>query len=223
MIRQSVPSSLVGIAALLLLSGCASNEIKEENADLKQQVEQLQTRNQQEAQLRQDYADKLQASQNLSTTEKARARAEVAALRKDLRQALEVNEVNIQRLANLTVIDIQHSVLFKSGQAELSQEGKAVVSEIAEVFKEYPGFHMRIEGHTDDQPIHAKLKARYASNWELSGARAATVVKYMIYALGVPGENLSIAGYADYRPIAENNTDAGRAQNRRIRAVLFRG
>lgn len=86
----------------------------------------------------------------------------------------------MQKLENLTVIDIKQSVLFESGQAELSTQGKAMVKEIAGVLGNYPDFHMRIEGHTDNQPIHANLKPRFPSNWELSGARAATVVKYMI-------------------------------------------
>jgi len=206
----------IGVAALLLISGCASNEIKEEDEAFKQQI-------QQEEQLRQDYADKLKSTQAVSEQDKAEARAEVAALRQDLDRALAENRTHIQKLESLTIIDIQHSVLFRSGEAELSKEGKVIVNEIAEALKQHPGFHMRVEGHTDSNPIHTNLKARYPSNWELSGARAATVVKYMIHALGVPAESLSIAGYANYRPVATNTTEEGRSQNRRIRAVLFKG
>jgi len=222
MIRQYLSPTIISVAALALISGCASTEIKEEKAALKQQILQVQQQKQQEEQLRQDYADKLQSVQTLSAEEKAKTRIEVSTLRRDLDRALKENSANIKKLENLTVIDIKHSVLFKSGQAELSAEGKTVVSEIAAVLKNHPDFHMRIEGHTDDQPIHANLKARYPSNWELSGARAATVVKYMIYALDMPGDSLSIAGYAHYRPMMGNDSDAGRAQNRRIRAVLFK-
>jgi len=218
MIRKTLSATIFSAATLLLTIGCASTDIKEQNTTLNQQTKQLQ----QEAQLRQDYADKLEKTKMLSAEEKSQAQVEIAALRKDLQHALKENQANMKKLENLTVIDIKHGVLFKSGQAELSADGKAVVNEITEVLKLYPGFHMRIEGHTDDQPIHENLKARYPSNWELSGARAAKVVKYMIYALGVPGENLSIAGYANYRPVATNDTDTGRAQNRRIRAVLFK-
>lgn len=213
---KRIPTTFLTVMALLTIGGCSSTGIKQENTELKQQVEH-------ETQLRQDYADKLSAAQTASVQEKEKVRAEAAALRRDLNRALQENQANVQKLENLTVIDIQQNVLFKSGQAELSAEGKTVVREIAEVLKKHPGFHIRIEGHTDNQPIHATLKNRYPSNWELSGARASTVVKYMIHALNMPAENLSIAGYASYRPAASNDTEEGRAQNRRIRAVLFKG
>jgi len=206
----------VTLTAVLVISGCSSTGIKKENENLKQQM-------QQEAQVRTDYADKLKAAEAKSAEEKKRAQSELAALRRDLNKALDENDAIIQKLENLTVVDIEHSVLFKSGQAELSAEGKKVVKQMAEVFKQHSGFHMRIEGHTDNKPIHANLKQRYYSNWELSAARAATVVRYMIFALNVPVKSLSIAGYADNRPIASNDSEEGRAKNRRIRAVLFKG
>lgn len=203
------------ICMILTVSGCSTKAIKTENEELKQQI-------QQEEQVLQDYADKLESTQESSLKERTRHQAEMATMRRDLNKALEDNQAVVKKLENLTVIDIEHSILFKSGQSELSQEGKEIVKLIAATFNKHKNFHMRIEGHTDDLPISAKLKHRYYSNWELSAARAATVVRYMIFALDVPRTNLSIAGYADNRPVANNDTEEGRTQNRRIRAVIFR-
>ncbi|MFC1748909.1 OmpA family protein [Pseudomonadota bacterium] len=211
---------LVKLATLLFAvvfigMGCSGKALKQENADLKQQSSQDQ-------QTIQDYADKLRAAEQLSEQESVRYDAEMETLRRDLDTALKENQVLVKKLEDLTIIEIEHSVLFGSGQADLSSEGKSVVKEIAAVFNNYTGYHMRVEGHTDNLPMNAELKQHYFSNWELSAARAANVVRYMIYALDVPSKNLSIAGYADNRPIATNDDKAGRAQNRRIRAVVFR-
>lgn len=203
------------LAITLITAGCASTALKEENAALKQQLSQ-------DEQTLKDYADKLTAANKLSEEEKSRAESELAAMRRDLNNVLQENQVHVKKLEDLTVVEIKQSVLFKSGQAELSKEGKAIVTEIANTFSQYSGYHMRIEGHTDNMPIHEKLKQRYYSNWELSAARATTVVRYMVSALKVPAKNLSIAGYADNRPVASNDTKEGRAQNRRIRAVIYR-
>jgi chemotaxis protein MotB len=93
---------------------------------------------------------------------------------------------------------------------------------IAEALEDYPAYHLRIEGHTDDKPVSKNLKTTFASNWELSTARATAVVRYMIYGLKVDPQRLSAVGYAQYRPAADNSTKEGRATNRRIRAVVFK-
>ncbi len=210
--RLTTGSSL---AVLLSISGCSTTGLKQENIDLKQQV-------QAEEQMRKDYADRLRAASKISEEERASRQAEVASMQRDLNKVLSEKQVVIKKLEDLTIIEMQQSVLFSSGQAELSQEGKALVKSISTAFNKYDGYHMRVEGHTDNMPIRAQLKQRYFSNWELSAARAASVVRYMVYGLGVSGKNLSIAGYADNRPIASNDTDEGRMQNRRIRVVVFK-
>ncbi len=201
--------------AALVLSGCASTALKEENASLKQTVAQDQ-------QALRDYADKLQAASEMSAQDKAQAEAQMDALRSELNKALQEKQVLVKRLEDLTIIEMQYDVLFESGKVDLNRSGRDIVGQIAEAFKKYPDYHMRVEGHSDNMPIGEPLKQTYYSNWELSAARAATVVRYMIYGLNVPGENLSIAGYADFRPVADNTSKDGRAQNRRIRAVIFK-
>lgn len=212
---------IIYIAGLaLLLAGCSGMEkLKTENASLKQQVSELE-------QIKKDYSDKLSSAQRISEEEKARIREEMERMRADLSQKLEQqiseNQALIQKIDELTVISLAEESLFGSGQADLTQAGAATISKIAEALAEYPTYHLRIEGHTDDKPIGKNLKSKFASNWELSTARATSVVRYMIYGLQLDPQRLSAAGFAQYRPAADNSTTEGRATNRRIRAVIFK-
>ena len=80
---------------------------------------------------------------------------------------------------------------------------------------------IRIEGHTDNVPISTKLQDRFKTNWELSTARATTVVRYLIDQGGVDRQYLSAVGYADTHPLASNDSEEGRSSNRRIEIVLY--
>lgn len=205
---------------LLLLAGCSGmDKLEKENASLKTQVNELE-------QVKKDYSDKLSSAQQNSAQEQARLKEELEQLRTDLNQKLQEqisqNQVLIQKVKDLTVITLNEELLFGSGLAELTQSGAMVVNKIAEALAGYPGYHLRIEGHTDNKPIGKPLKSKFTSNWELSTARATAVVRYMAYGLKVDPQRLSAAGYAQYRPAAENDTAEGRAQNRRIRAVVFK-
>ena len=80
---------------------------------------------------------------------------------------------------------------------------------------------IRIEGHTDNVPIGVKLRERFATNWELSTARATSVVRYLIEEGGIDRTAISAGGYADTRPVEGNDTEGGKAANRRIEIVLY--
>lgn len=96
-----------------------------------------------------------------------------------------------------------------------------MLKQVSDVLKNINEKQIRIEGHTDNVPIKGKLKDRYPSNWELSTARATSVVRYVVEEGGVNSGNLEAVGYADTRPVAENDTEDGRAVNRRIEIVLY--
>lgn len=209
------------VAALLLTTGCSGmKKLEDENTSLKKQVSELE-------QVKNDYADKLQAAERMSAAEQEKLRSEMDRMRADLTSKLNdeirQNEVLVQKLDALTIITIGEEALFGSGIADLTLDGAKTIDKIAETLNQYPGYHIRIEGHTDDVPIGKTLKDKYASNWELSTDRAGSVIRYMIYGLKVAPERLSAAGFAHYRPAADNGTKEGRAQNRRIRAVVFKG
>ena len=113
------------------------------------------------------------------------------------------------------VVFVTDGVLFDSGQAQLRPEGAQVLSRLALVFKPI-GNPLRVEGHTDNRPISTY---QFQSNWELSGARAGTVVRTMI-AGGIKPTRVRGDMYADTRPRTTNGTEAGRAKNRRVEIIV---
>jgi chemotaxis protein MotB len=114
------------------------------------------------------------------------------------------------------VLELQTDILFGSGSAKLSDEGAATIREVGGLLGQIPDRRFQVEGHTDNVPIATKA---YPSNWELASARAINVVKEMVDA-GLPAKRVSGAAFADSRPTATNETDEGRAQNRRIEIVI---
>jgi chemotaxis protein MotB len=116
----------------------------------------------------------------------------------------------------LVVTIVTDKVLFDPGQAELRAEGREVVDKLAAAISRLPN-KLAVEGHTDNVPI----SGRYASNWELSTARATTVLRELIERHGIAPARLSAAGYADERPVAGNDTAEGRAANRRVELVVL--
>jgi chemotaxis protein MotB len=116
----------------------------------------------------------------------------------------------------LVVTIVSDRVLFEPGQADLRHEGREVVDKLAAAIGRLPN-KLAVEGHTDNVPI----SGRYASNWELSTARATTVLRELIERHGISPSRLSAAGYADERPQAPNETSGGRAANRRVELVVL--
>lgn len=112
-------------------------------------------------------------------------------------------------------IEIKSSILYKSGSAHLSRQARPVLKKIARTLAKFPN-QIQVEGFTDNVPIRTPT---YPSNWELSAARAASVV-HLFTQSGVPARHLSAIGYAEHKPIASNKTAAGRQKNRRINIVV---
>jgi chemotaxis protein MotB len=115
------------------------------------------------------------------------------------------------------VISLSAKYFFDSGKAVLRSEVFPIIDQIAHIIQPLDR-EIRIEGHTDDVPIQTPS---YPSNWELSAARATHVIKYLLEKFNFPPQRLSAAGYAEFRPIALNSTEDGRARNRRVDIVLL--
>ena len=115
------------------------------------------------------------------------------------------------------VISLPEAGSFPAGRAELSTQARNVMFDLAQELRGLPNL-IRVEGHTDDVPIHTP---QFASNWELSTARATMVVQYLIEAGGVDPARLAAAGYAEYRPRLSNDTPDARARNRRVDIVVL--
>lgn len=115
-------------------------------------------------------------------------------------------------------IHILDDILFGSGDAMIKKSSTKILSGISTILKSIPN-DIRIEGHTDNIPIN---NSAYQSNWHLSVARALNTAYYLINQENLPADRVSIVGYAEYRPVAENNTIMGRKLNRRVDIVIIK-
>jgi chemotaxis protein MotB len=118
----------------------------------------------------------------------------------------------------MTMVD---KILFPSGSADISKEGKLVLDKVVNILKDVKDRRIQVEGHTDNVRIYSAIKTKYPTNWELSTARATQVVRYLQEAGGLDPAVLSATGYSEYQPVAPNDTDEGKSKNRRIEIVLL--
>jgi chemotaxis protein MotB len=160
-------------------------------------------------------------AQELDSLRKQKAEAEKRlaaqrAITERFRKMIDSGKIKISLRGGRMIMNLPSGVLFASGKADLSPEGKTVLTDVAAVLKEFADRKFVIAGHTDNAPLRgSKLK----DNWELSTTRALTVTKFLIEQGVAPGA-LSAAGYGEFDPIADNTTDAGKQENRRIEIIL---
>ena len=115
------------------------------------------------------------------------------------------------------VMSLRESAFFAPGDAVLQTESLPVMARVAQSLTKLPG-QIRLEGHTDNTPIHTH---KFPSNWQLSTARAITVLKFLTNRYNIPSERLAVSGYGEYRPVAPNDTPQNRAKNRRVAVVIL--
>ncbi len=125
------------------------------------------------------------------------------------------DRLKARKVARTIHLQLYNNILFAPGSAELKGDGKTLLDDLAGVFDAYD-CTVAVEGHTDNSPI---ANTRYPSNWELSTGRATTVARYLI-GRGYDPARLQARGYADTRPLASNDTPAGRARNRRVSLIV---
>ncbi|MFP4061284.1 MAG: flagellar motor protein MotB [Halochromatium sp.] len=130
-------------------------------------------------------------------------------------EGLEMEGVSVDEGEQGITLRIDDNLLFKSGQAELTEGGGEVIESLVPTLESFDG-QISVEGHTDNIPI---ATARFPSNWELSTARAIAVLRYLS-AAGIPETRLRAIGYADTKPLESNDTPEGRAANRRVELLL---
>jgi chemotaxis protein MotB len=138
-------------------------------------------------------------------------------LEKALKDEIARNEVSIRTVPEGLVISLREVGFFGSGSADIQPKSQAAFDRMAALLGQGK-YHIRIEGHTDNKPIHT---AQFDSNWELSTARATQMVRQLITLHQFPPEALSAAGYGEYHPIASNDTEEGRSMNRRVDVVIL--
>lgn len=175
------------------------SSLEAQQADLRKQVDALE---QQKAQL-------LAVSQQ--------NQSQYDSLVKNLTEEVKKGELQVRQYKDMLTVDVAEQLFFDSGRADLKDTGKAVLKKVGEALKGYEDKVIRVVGHTDNVPIKTKA---FPSNWELSVARATTVVRFL-QENGIPPERMVASGRAEFQPVAENDTPEGRKKNRRIEITLI--
>ena len=140
-----------------------------------------------------------------------------------LKKEVEAGEVMVSQLADRLSVKILDKILFPSGEATISAKGQNVLKRVGKVLAQARDKDkvIRIEGHTDNVPIGTKIRDKFATNWELSTARATTVVRFLTESSKIPPDAFEAAGLGEYHPVAKNDTPQSRQQNRRIEIILY--
>jgi chemotaxis protein MotB len=138
-----------------------------------------------------------------------------------MKNEIEQGQIKITQLADRLSVSMVDKILFPSGEAELTPEGIKVLERVGNVLKNTSNKIIRVEGHTDNVPIHPRLQKQYPTNWELSTARAANVVRFLQEKVGIEPERMQVIGLSEYQPVATNKTVSGRSKNRRIEITLL--
>jgi chemotaxis protein MotB len=129
-------------------------------------------------------------------------------------------EVTIKTFKQEITLTFVDRVLFDFGKATISPKGRAVLEKVGDVLKDVHDRRIRVIGHTDNIPIQLQYREKFPSNWELSAARAAAIVRYFIRKNEMNPTVLEAVGRSYYDPVASNETEEGRAQNRRVEILI---
>lgn len=194
-----------GIIAVLAIfvSGCAVNFYKASPRD-KLKIEELMSE-----------VDRLEA---LRVRENARLQDAMKDLERRLKGEIEDKQVSLEMAERGLVITFVAEVLFDSGKVDIRKEAHSILNKVAKVImSKVSDRDIGIEGHTDNVPI---THSGWKSNWELSTARATSVLHYLLEN-GLEPEKLSAIGYGEYRPVFSNDTEEGRQLNRRVEVVIL--
>lgn len=138
----------------------------------------------------------------------------------ELKKEIEDGKIEITTLQEELTVNVLDHVLFDSGSAKIKPDGIEVLKRVGKILKRVKDNTIFVEGHTDNVPISPALKKKYPTNWELSTARATTVVRYLQEEVGIDPSILKAAGLSEYRPVADNGTEEGKSRNRRIEIIL---
>ncbi len=138
-------------------------------------------------------------------------------LEQQLKDEIQKGEIILKRYASKTIINIDNKICFDSGSAVLKRDAKKSLIKIASSLTEFPNNNIRIEGHTDNVPIQG---GGFASNWELSSARALAVLRFLLDNSEMEPERFSAIGYGEYHPFGPNDSPKNRQLNRRVDIVI---
>ncbi len=141
-------------------------------------------------------------------------------INQQLLNEVNADEVKIVKMRDRLRITVKDEIFFPEGVAEVSKEGKSILDKLVPTLQKVTDHRIEIEGYTDNVPIGQHLRHVYPTNWELSAARAAEVVKYL-QKQGIDPSRLTAAGHGEYKPVEPNTTPGGRQANRRTDVDLM--
>ena len=202
------------LSLIILSVGCAElTSLREEKVLMTQRIEELQRDN-----------EGLDSKYAMSEEEKARLieeRDRLENAQRSMENRLKGTGVSVKIKEGHISVVLPSSVLFNSGQIKLKKKATGSLSKVCRILeKDFPGETIRIEGHTDNDPIK-RTKKRYKTNWELSAARAATVLHYLIDNCHLDPKKLYLAGFGEFQPVASNKNKKDKKKNRRVEIVVL--
>lgn len=170
--------------------------------------------------------DKVAGELKQTVAEKEKIESELKRVQNELSKQLEPEiqsgNVRIRRRGQELVLDMADDILFDTGQAEVSERGQTILTQIGRSLAELKAYGIQVAGHTDGTRIvNVKTQERFPTNWELSSARATNVVRFLQERGKIPGQRLVAAGFGEFRPVASNASEDGRHKNRRIEILLL--
>ncbi|MCU1278490.1 MAG: ytxE [bacterium] len=240
--RNVKPSKAPWVMTLLALCGAGAIGffalgMHEKKAILEREIEKLQPRAAEAEAKAKDLAAKLEAaeaertqlaaakeelSKNVASKDEelTKLKATETQLRDKLKVELSSGDISLTEDGGKLRVGLVDKVLFNSGEAAVNKRGENVLLRVGGILAGIADRQILVSGHTDQTPIGEKRASQFASNWELSAARAINVVRFLQDQAKVPGERLVASGYGEFHPVASNKSSAGRAKNRRIEILL---
>jgi chemotaxis protein MotB len=220
--------------AVFLVSACVSkskyveleSELNSNNAqlqDLEAKYEKLQRKNIElldtiedlKLELRQEKMAVLEKEQEVVNLETTRRDIESS-----LKEEIAQRDIKLQEIEGKLKVTFVDKILFDSGSVNVKEKGRDVLLRLAETFRDNKDQSIVVEGHTDDVQIGPLLQAKFPTNWELSTARAAAVVRFLQDNAGIEPQRLTASGFSYFQPVASNESEEGRKENRRIEIIL---
>ncbi len=207
-------------SAFIILSGCVGTTthqaLQKECAVVKEENEQLQMRLTQleysASSQKESYAEAMARKE-----EQERAKQDMI---EELKEEISAKEVEIKTLEGAVRVKLVERLFFDSGSATVKKKGREILARIAPILKRSESHTIRITGHADELPPGTKLRKRYPSNWELSVARATSVIQVLQWGYGVDPKRMVAEGVAHYRPLPVKNGEDVRAINRTVEIML---
>jgi chemotaxis protein MotB len=187
-----------------------------DRAELSQRLEKIEAEKADLLALRNELSVQVHAKEE----ELAKLQGTYRELETKMKEEIAKGDIRLSQVGGRIKVDLVEKILFEVGDASVTERGAEVLSRVGAVLATVQDRKIQVSGHTDDLPISERLRDRYPTNWELAGARASNVVRFLEEKANVPGRRLVAAAYGPWEPISSNRSASGRARNRRIEIVL---